>query len=243
MQVVRAEIASEIVTIKDQSTGRVLSAYRIFQRRDGVKLVFYPVPKNANSSFKHLFSELLGIQDKLEFFDDQIPMWNEKAYKEKDPNKEWLWNLLPSKPRFAELPSDLVRFKLAVVRDPLERFFSAYTNRILWHRDQKFGDCSVDQVIDKLIDGHFDNKHFLPQTYFLGDNPGYFSHIAKMPKLDGLETFIGGFFGQKIRLKRLQVRHGKFDTENYSNVRLIEKIRGIYKSDYEFINKIEGNLV
>ena len=136
MQLSGTKITSQIVSIKQESTGRFLSAYRIFQRRDGEKLVFYPVPKHANSSFKNLFATLLGVQDSLEFLDDEVPIWNKKAYKEKNPNSEWLWNFLPPKTQFIALPADLVNFKLAVVRDPLERFFSAYTNRILWERSK-----------------------------------------------------------------------------------------------------------
>ena len=64
-----------------------------------------------------------------------------------------------------------------------------------------------------------------------------------MLRLVGLETFISEVFGQKIWLKRLQIMHGKLDTENYNDDRLIETIRGIYQSDYEFLNKIQDSLV
>ena len=58
------KIDTRIIRFLDSDNKTVTSAYRVFQRSDGKKLVFYPVPKNANSSFKSSslnFSQLKKI--------------------------------------------------------------------------------------------------------------------------------------------------------------------------------------
>ena len=45
-------VNTRIIRFLDTDNKTVVSAYRLFQRPDGKNLVFYPVPKNANSSFK-----------------------------------------------------------------------------------------------------------------------------------------------------------------------------------------------
>ena len=52
------------------------------------------------------------------------------------------------------------------MRDPLERFISAYKNRVLFHKDEGFYNNTVSEVIEKLENGKIENNHFLPQSYF-----------------------------------------------------------------------------
>ena len=73
--------SSKIIPIKDSSSGKVYTAYRVFERGDGKRLVFYPVPKNANSSFKLLFSLASKDTGQLMFFDDEVPMSKKEFYK------------------------------------------------------------------------------------------------------------------------------------------------------------------
>ena len=58
-----------------------------------------------------------------------------------------------------------VDIKCCVVRDPIKRFISTYSNRILFHKDKAFYNFSVDEVIENLEGLNFFNKHFLPQSY------------------------------------------------------------------------------
>ena len=66
------KVESRVIKFLGRDNKTVISAYRIFQRSDGKNLVFYPVPKNANSSFKKLFVELLSIEKDYLFLDDEI---------------------------------------------------------------------------------------------------------------------------------------------------------------------------
>ena len=47
-----------------------------------------------------------------------------------------------------------------VVRDPIKRFISTYSNRILFHKDKAFYNFSVDEVIENLEGLNFFNKHY-----------------------------------------------------------------------------------
>jgi len=234
-----SEFRSGVIRAVDEDTKTPISAYRIFQRADGKRLVFYPVPKNANSSFKRLLAEYMGIHDRFEFFDDDAPMVDKRLYAKKDSDKDWLWNFLPPKPKFAFLDPAQISYRIAVARDPVERFFSAYKNRILWHKDEAFGGLTSNQVVDELEQGNFENKHFLPQSYFLGASPAYFTHLSLMPDLSNVLDGVAEFFGQRIEMPRLQTRHGEADNSIDKDDRLIERIRAVYSSDYEFIKSAQ----
>ncbi|MDC3172962.1 sulfotransferase family protein [Alphaproteobacteria bacterium] len=236
-------VNTRIIRFLDTDNKTVVSAYRLFQRPDGKNLVFYPVPKNANSSFKKLFVELLSIEKDYLFLDDDIPMHQKKLYQLNSNKNSWLWSFLPPKPRFTIMPSSLNAIKIAVIRDPIERFLSAYNNRLKWHKDIDFYNLSIKDVIKKLKENSFDNQHFLPQTFFLGNNPNYFNYISKMPSIDGLVDYINQFFGKNLKIKKLQTNHGENPMTLEEVSKFSNDLKYIYKKDYEFINSIEGNLI
>ena len=236
-------ISSQIIRFVDDKTKKIVSAYRIFQKKDGTNLVFYPVPKNANSSFKKLFVELLEIDEKFIFLDDEVPMVKKDQYYKNRDSKNWLWSFLPPKPKFIELPDSLNIIKLAVVRDPVDRFLSAYNNRILWHQDNDFQNLSIKGVISNLKQKNFSNLHFLPQTFFLGNNPDYFTKISIMPFIDGITNEICNFFEKKISLKQIQTNHGLNPVSKEKLEDYIDDLKMIYKEDYKFIESINSNLI
>ena len=232
---------TKIINIKDDSSGQVVPGYRLFLRDDGVSLVFYPVPKNANSSFKGLLAKHLGVDHALEFYDDDHSRTNVEQYAKKPKDKPWLSDLLPSKRRFHDLRSTGASYRIAVARDPVARFFSAYKNRVLWHQDKAFRGCSVEEVINELEQGNFENKHFLPQTYFLGSSPSYYTHLAVMPDLTPALSGIQEFFGKDIALPRLQVRHGELKSQAESDENFKQRLMKVYAADYEFISKASSH--
>ena len=231
-------ISSQIIRFVDDNTKELVSAYRVFKKNDGSNLVFYPVPKNANSSFKKLFVELLEIDEKFIFLDDEVPMIKKHQYDKNIDNKNWLWSFLPPKPKFVELPDTLNAIKLAIVRDPIDRFLSAYNNRILWHQDNDFQNLSIKGVISNLKKKNFKNLHFLPQTFFLGNNPNYFTKISIMPSIKGITDEICNFFEKKISLKQIQTNHGSNPVLREELEDYIDDLKIIYKEDYEFINQL-----
>jgi len=119
------KFTSKIINIREEGSGDIVPGYRVFVRDDGVSLVFYPVPKNANSSFKSLLARHFGVENLLEFYDDKYSRIEAGQYAKKPKNKPWLSDFLPSKRRFHDLRSIHIAYRIAVVRDPVERFFSA----------------------------------------------------------------------------------------------------------------------
>ncbi len=54
------------------------SYYAIFENKNnGKKLIYYPCPKNANTSAKLFFARHLGIENKFVFLSDNIPQYKQ----------------------------------------------------------------------------------------------------------------------------------------------------------------------
>ena len=211
-------------------------SYAIFQNRNtSRKLVYYPVAKNANSSAKLFFLKHLKIDKSYYFLSDKIPDYKinkDPKYKKLD-KKYNLINFLPSYTPFEKIDVDE---KCCIVRDPINRFISAYKNRILFHKDFGFQNLSIDEIIEKMENKSFDNKHFLPQSYWLGSDLKYFTIVAN---ISNMETFINGvndFFQNSVEFPRIQTGG------NDKNISLTDgqknKLKKIYSSDYDLIGDL-----
>lgn len=86
------------------------------------KLVYYPVPKNANTSIKMFLAMHLKIDNKFEYRDD-IPRFKRKL--DKYYKKPSISALLPSYTKFQKVIAD---YKICIIRNPIERFISAFEN-------------------------------------------------------------------------------------------------------------------
>ena len=132
--------------------------YAVFiNKKDGKKLVFYPVAKNANTSAKLFFIRHLGLEKNFFYIEDVPRYKHTKAMYDIHIGKHNLINFFPPYTSFKEMPVDI---KCCIVRDPMKRFISTYTNRILFHKDEKFKNFTIDQVLESLESFVFDNKHF-----------------------------------------------------------------------------------
>ena len=205
--------------------------YAIFtNKKNGKKLVYYPCPKNGNTSAKLFFAKHVGLENKLKFISDEIP--EHKQQKSEFVDKINLVNFLPSGVGFSKVDADV---KCCIVRDPIKRFLSAFKNRILFHKDLDFKNLSIDEILKKLESGRFENKHFLPQTFFLGKDINYFTFYADIENIDYFTQKVNDFFDKNILFPKLQTGG------NNINIRLneqqIERIKKIYIDDFNFIYK------
>ena len=154
-----------------------MATYPIFNNKKNETLVFYSCPKNANTSAKLFFAKHLGIEKNFYFIQDEIPKFKKKESLKKiqeikKKNKKTnLINIWPNHQKFTKVDST---YKCCIIRDPIERFLSAYKNRILFHKDSDFLNYSIDTVINNLLENNFKNKHFLPQYFYLGLDLYYF---------------------------------------------------------------------
>ena len=207
--------------------------YAIFQNRNtGRKLVYYPVAKNANSSAKLFFLKHLKIDKNYYFLSDKVPEYKvneDSKYKNLD-KKYNLVNFLPSYTPFEKIDVDE---KCCIIRDPIKRFVSAYKNRVLFHKDFGFRNLNINEIIEKLENNSFDNRHFLPQSYWLGSDLRYFTIVSNV---SNMATFINGvnnFFQNKVEFPRIQT--GGADENITLTDSQIIKLKKIYSSDYALI--------
>ena len=210
--------------------------YAIFQNRNtGRKLVYYPVAKNANSSAKLFFLKHLKIDKNYYFLSDKVPEYKvneDSKYKNLD-KKYNLVNFLPSYTPFEKIDVDE---KCCIIRNPIKRFISAYKNRVLFHKDFGFRNLNINEIIEKLENNSFDNRHFLPQSYWLGSDLRYFTIVSN---ISNMETFINGvnnFFQNKVEFPRIQT--GGADENITLTDSQIIKLKKIYSSDYDLIGDL-----
>lgn len=211
-------------------------AYAIFQNKNtGRKLVYYPVAKNANSSAKLFFLKHLKIDKNYYFLSEKVPEYKvneDSKYKNLD-KKYNLVNFLPSYTPFEKIDVDE---KCCIIRDPIKRFVSAYKNRVLFHKDFGFRNLNINEIIEKLENNSFDNRHFLPQSYWLGSDLRYFTIVSNV---SNMATFINGvnnFFQNKVEFPRIQT--GGADENITLTDSQIIKLKKIYSSDYALIGDL-----
>ena len=210
--------------------------YAIFQNKNtGRKLIYYPVAKNANSSAKLFFLKHLKIDKNYYFLSDKVPEYkiNEGSKFKMLDKKYNLVNFLSSYNPFEKIDVDE---KCCIIRNPIKRFISAYKNRILFHKDFGFQNLSINEIIEKLENNSFDNRHFLPQSYWLGSDLRYFTIVSN---ISNMETFINGvnnFFQNKVEFPRIQT--GGADENITLTDSQIIKLKKIYSSDYDLIGDL-----
>ena len=212
------------------------STYAIFNNSKNKSLVFYQCPKNANSSAKLFFAKHIGVDQKLFFIEDKIPrhcVKEHKALESQHKDKINLINFFPNYQKFGKVNCDI---KCCITRNPLKRFVSSYKNRILFHKDEKFHNLSVDKVIEKLECGLFENTHFLPQSFFLGNNLDYFNIVADVENINLFEKKINNFFGKDIKFPQIQKGGNEFNVK--LNITQIKKVKKIYEKDIELLKML-----
>tara|TARA_B100001245_G_C22805789_1_gene388239 strand:- start:42 stop:692 length:651 start_codon:yes stop_codon:yes gene_type:complete len=207
------------------------SVYGVFRNKNTNKtIVYYPCPKNANTSAKSFFLKHLGIENNFKFVGDKIPKYKQNI-KDFD-GKNNLIHFLPTKQKFIKINADI---KCCLIRNPIERFISSYKNRILYHKDIKFYDHSIDMILDKLEAGLFENLHFLPQNFFLGDNLNYFQIYADVKNIQLFQDQVNDFFGEIIDFPKLQTKGSEFKIK-LNNTQL-NRVKKIYTKDFEIFYK------
>ena len=209
--------------------------YGIFTNtKTNKSLVYYPVAKNANSSAKLFFLKHLNLQDNFFFIEDDVPRHahNEKLYEQYE-NKKNLINFLPPYVPFKKIIADE---KCCLIRDPIKRFISSYKNRILFHKDKNFFDHTVDMILEKLENDFYENRHFLPQSYWLGSDLSYFTIVTNVSNIKPFVDQVNNFFGKIIDFPHIQTSERGLDFE--LNVNQIKKVKKIYSRDYDLIGSL-----
>ena len=208
-----------------------MSKYAVFTNKiTKKKLIYYPCPKNANTSAKMFFAKHLNVDRNFLFLGDEIPQIEQTP--EQYGDKLNIIGIIPSKQPFKKINVDV---KCCIVRDPVKRFISAYKNRILYHRDIQFKDHSVDMIIEKLENNNFENMHFLPQVYFLGEDLNYYTFWSTTEDISFFAEQVNNFFSRKIIFPKIQT--GGSENKIKLTSLQISKIEKIYSKDFKLLQK------
>jgi len=139
-------------------------------------------------------------------------------------------NMLAANYRFNRIDhrelSEYRRF--ALLRDPVKRFLSGYSNRVLHYRELSIEAAGPhllreglppDPDIGTFIENYVGYlrcskplaRHFLKQQKFIGADPAYYERIFKLEKLGELVDFVNATCGTDAKMPRLQTGGPKFD--------------------------------
>ncbi|WP_127109087.1 sulfotransferase family 2 domain-containing protein [Pararhodobacter zhoushanensis] len=199
-------------------------------------LAYFSVPKVACTSIKNMLHEMKT--------GEPFKPWTR-------PNGKTVFvHNLYSSIHFDELPHEELAplHKITIIRDPITRFLSAYSNRVVHHRElskEKCGgklakaDLPPDPDLSLFIDRFEDyvrtvpviNHHTLPMVTFLGTDPGYFSRVYDFSELKQLETDMQALTETTVPLPRLQTGGPKLRKEDLTPAQ-IDRLNAYYAADY-----------
>lgn len=170
------------------------------------KLAYIPVPKTACTSLKHFFFFTENGQNFTPFIQ------NSRTFH--------IHNVYPTV-LFSRLPFSAIEEleRIIVIRDPIARFLSGYSNRVLHHMELSTGPAkkeirrrdlpikpSLSQFIENLVDYRDAvpsiNHHFRPLVDFSGKDPSYYSMVFSISELDRLVEYVAEKTGRVAPLPR-----------------------------------------
>ena len=138
--------------------------------------------------------------------------------------------------QFKEVKSPI---KVCVKRDPVSRFLSCYTDKVLREGIVK---VSIDELLsnwDCLKTGREDplkpgsyylENHFLPQTYYLGSNIDYYDHVFDVSEVG---TKVKKFLEEKLDCTLPELHTRKQEKKPELTNDQVAKIKEIYAVDYK----------
>jgi hypothetical protein len=168
------------------------------------RLTYVSVPKCASGSLKRSFYELIHGEP-------FVRRWFRPS----------IHQLLPSR-KFASLPHRRIagHHRITVVRDPVGRLVSGYSAKILRNRcleepstrlavraaglstrpglEEFLRNLSRYKLVSRVI-----RPHFRPLSYFLGNDPSWFSRIYDISEVDELAGDVQARTGRSIRLRHM----------------------------------------
>lgn len=208
------------------------------------KLSYFSVPKCACTSLKIFFFE---VENGFEFRDFRASGRYMHVHNAVYPSRD-----------FEAYPHDRIggHWKIAVVRDPLERFLSGYSNRVLYHNSLDCVELTEADVQDGMrrrpdlstFVAHIRRysklsstiaHHTRPMVDYLGRDAGYFDRIYTMDSLSNLVGDVAERVGAVPELKKLQRGGPKFSVTDLSAAEQAT-LRQYYAEDYEVFGGFLG---
>jgi len=153
---------------------------------------------------------------------------------------------------FSQQPYELMQslHRICIVRDPVDRIMSCYSNRVLRYRalsEHALSHTNISAPANPDLNQFIQNlsqyqaigdikHHTLPLIYFLGSNADFYHEIFNLRTLNQAERSVKKHFGhKKVALPHLQRSKkgvNKACLEKPNKVSL-EIIRNLYEQDYK----------
>lgn len=199
------------------------------------KLFYADVPKVACSSVKRMFFE---IENGIPFpvLKANGVNWHIHVF-----YPGWLRQDFPE--------GQIANFRrLAIVRDPIKRFLSAYGNRVVFHKEAskqhvsklgRFNTPKADPELDEFIDNFEKYRqipsivwHTRPTVDFLGFEPSYFHGLYGIHQMDEFVADVSNLVGKPVEVGRHQTGGPKFSKGDLT-AKQLTKLEKYYKADYD----------
>lgn len=124
--------------------------------------------------------------------------------------------------------------RIVIKRDPVKRFISGYTNRVLHHGKMGGMKPDINEFIKRF--DYFYSKyadietHFRPQVSFFGLNKNIFTHVFDTSEMDKVKALFEEVYSRKFPELRLQQGGNKYKPE--LSEEQVNWIKEKYKADY-----------
>jgi Sulfotransferase family len=206
-------------------------------------IAYFPVPKVACSSLKHLFFFLEHGRK----FENSIDSAGKKHHIHNS-----VYPTLNTSEDDWSCAANMHR--IVVVRDPIDRFISAYRNRVMFYKElsrtkidkgkaQTLG-AKADPDLNEFID-HLElyrtlspviKHHTDPQSYFVGHTLDYFNKVYRFEELETLASDLGEKIGQSVILPHEQ--KGLAEPPPSISAKRVGKILEFYSGDYALLKRL-----
>lgn len=140
--------------------------------------------------------------------------------------------------------------KFAVVRNPIERFLSGYSNRVGHYKELSYEvagvallqrDLEENPSIDKFVErfhayrksSRSINRHFFKQQRFIGDDIGFYEKVFRLDRIPDFVDFMNDTFSSEASMPRLQTGGEKLDFFSLSAATK-DRILSLCESDIAF---------
>lgn len=202
---------------------------------DKLKLIYTPIPKTACTSLKTMFFEL----ENGHAFTPTIR--NGREYH--------IHNVYPSELFNPVMDGQRIDYRrIILVRDPIRRLLSAYSNRVIHHRElslEKAQDQlaehdlapnpSLQEFISKLSKYgkavQTINHHTQPLVDFAGQDAEFYSRVYKMSEIGNMVADVATIAERPLTLAHLQTGGPKIEIDALRS-RDIQVLQEFYSEDY-----------
>ncbi len=207
------------------------------------KIQYFPIPKAACTSLKHTMWEIENGRpfEGFRVGDDFVNIHSvHKGY----GTVAWREDFRDRGP---------LLYNFSLVRDPVKRVLSCYTNRIMEKNDLKRIDLRVplpDHVpAEPSVEDFFEylpeyqkasksiDHHTRPALYFLGPDLSFYDRIFGIHELDELADILSDRVGKPVHIPHKQTGGPKISLNSVSQ-ELQDKVAALYREDYEALSHV-----